>query len=60
AVAFASVAREDVENARLMIRQLLKAQQVNDDKTKQLRYILAWRLMGKVYTHEQARWLYDD
>lgn len=34
AVAFASVAREDVENARLMIPQLVQAQQLNDDQTR--------------------------
>lgn len=34
AVAFASVARDDVENARLMIPQLVQAQQLNDDQTQ--------------------------
>ncbi|MCP5581163.1 murein transglycosylase, partial [Klebsiella pneumoniae] len=46
AVAFASVARDDVENARLMIPQLVQAQQLNDDQTQELRDIVAWRLMG--------------
>ncbi|KYH19052.1 lytic murein transglycosylase [Enterobacter hormaechei] len=56
AVAFASVARDDVENARLMIPQLVQAQQLNDDQTQELRDIVAWRLMGTDVTDEQARW----
>ncbi len=59
AVAFASVAREDVENARLMIPQLVQAQQLNDDQTRELRDIVAWRLMGTDVTDEQARWRDD-
>ncbi|CZX22825.1 murein transglycosylase [Enterobacter hormaechei] len=59
AVAFASVAREDVENARLMIPQLVQAQQLNDDQTQELRDIVAWRLMGTDVTDEQARWRDD-
>jgi soluble lytic murein transglycosylase len=34
AVAFASVARQDVENARLMIPSLVQAQQLNDEQTR--------------------------
>jgi soluble lytic murein transglycosylase len=37
AVAFASVARQDVENARLMIPSLVQAQQLNEDQTQELR-----------------------
>lgn len=59
AVAFASVARDDVENARLMIPQLVQAQQLNDDQTQELRDIVAWRLMGIDVTDEQARWRDD-
>ena len=59
AVAFSSVAREDVENARLMIPQLVQAQQLNDDQTQELRDIVAWRLMGTDVTDEQARWRDD-
>jgi soluble lytic murein transglycosylase len=59
AVAFASVAREDVENARLMIPQLVQAQQLNEDQTQELRDIVAWRLMGTDVTEEQARWRDD-
>ncbi|MCM7525843.1 murein transglycosylase [Enterobacter hormaechei] len=59
AVAFASVARDDVENARLMIPQLVHAQQLNDDQTQELRDIVAWRLMGTDVTDEQARWRDD-
>ncbi len=59
AVAFASVARDDVENARLMIPQLVQAQQLNDDQTQELRDIVAWRLMGTDVTDEQARWRDD-
>ena len=59
AVAFASVARDDVENAWLMIPQLVHAQQLNDDQTQELRDIVAWRLMGTDVTDEQARWRDD-
>lgn len=59
AVAFASVARDDVENARLMIPQLVQAQQLNEDQTQELRDIVAWRLMSTDVTDEQARWRDD-
>jgi soluble lytic murein transglycosylase len=59
AVAFASVAREDVENARLMIPSLVQAQQLNEDQTQELRDIVAWRLMGTDVTEEQAIWRDD-
>lgn len=59
AVAFTSVARDDVENARLMIPQLVQAQQLNEEQTQELRDIVAWRLMGTDVTDEQARWRDD-
>lgn len=59
AVAFASVARQDVENARLMIPSLAQAQQLNEDQTQELRDIVAWRLMGSDVTEEQAIWRDD-
>lgn len=57
--AFASVARQDVENARLMLPSLVQAQQLNEDQTQALRDIIAWRLMGNDVTDEQARWRDD-
>ena len=59
AVAFASVARQDAENARLMIPSLVQAQQLNDDQAQELKEIVAWRLMGNDITSEQARWRDD-
>ena len=59
AVAYESVARQDVENARLMIPSLVQAQQLNDDQTQALRDIVAWRLMGTDVTDEQAAWRDD-
>ena len=59
AVAFASVARQDVENARLMIPSLAQAQQLNEDQIQELREIVAWRLMGSDVTEEQAIWRDD-
>ncbi|KAA0663200.1 murein transglycosylase, partial [Escherichia coli] len=53
AVAFASVARQDAENARLMIPSLAQAQQLNEDQIQELRDIVAWRLMGNDVTDEQ-------
>ena len=57
--AFTSVARDDVENARLMIPQLVQAQQLNEEQTQALRDIVAWRLMGTDVTDDQARWRDD-
>ena len=59
AVAFASVARQDVENARLMIPSLVQAQQLNDEQTQELRDIVTWRLKGNDVTDEQAKWRDD-
>lgn len=59
AVAFASVARQDVENARLMIPSLAQAQQLNEDQIQELHDIVAWRLMGSDVTEEQAIWRDD-
>lgn len=59
AEAFESVARKDVENARLMIPSLVQAQQLNEQQTQTLRDIVAWRLMGNDVTSEQARWRDD-
>jgi soluble lytic murein transglycosylase len=59
AVAFASVARQDVENARLMIPSLAQAQQLNEEQIQELRDIVAWRLMGSDVTEEQAIWRDD-
>jgi soluble lytic murein transglycosylase len=59
AVAFASVARDDADNARMMIPALAQAQQLNEDQTQELRDIVAWRLMGNDITDEQARWRDD-
>jgi len=59
AVAFTSVARQDVENARLLIPQLVEAQKLNESQTQDLRDIVAWRLMGNDITAEQAQWRDD-
>ncbi|HEY2453422.1 MAG TPA: murein transglycosylase [Scandinavium sp.] len=59
AVAFSSVARQDVENARLLIPQLVQAQKLNEDQTQDLRDTVAWRLMGSDVTDEQASWRDD-
>ncbi|MBB1198887.1 murein transglycosylase [Enterobacteriaceae bacterium 89] len=59
AVAFASVARQDADNARLMIPSLVQAQKLTEDQTQELRDIVAWRLMGTDVTDEQARWRDD-
>ncbi len=59
AEAFESVARQDVENARLMIPSLTQAQQLNEEQVQTLRDIVAWRLMGNDVTSDQARWRDD-
>ncbi|MCT4709692.1 murein transglycosylase [Enterobacteriaceae bacterium H11S18] len=59
AVAFTRVARQDVENARLMIPSLVQAQQLNDEQAQELKETVAWRLMGNDITSEQASWRDD-
>ncbi|WP_227318336.1 murein transglycosylase [Cedecea davisae] len=59
AIAFASVARQDVENARLMIPSLVQVQKLNDEQAQELRDTVAWRLMGSDVTDEQAKWRDD-
>ena len=59
AVAFTRVARDDVENARMMIPSLIEAQQLNDAQAQELRDTVAWRLMGNDVTTEQAIWRDD-
>ncbi|NIG76971.1 murein transglycosylase [Klebsiella sp. Ap-873] len=59
AIAFASVARQDVENARLMIPSLAQAQKLTEEQVQELRDVVAWRLMGTDVTDEQARWRDD-
>ncbi|VDY65911.1 Soluble lytic murein transglycosylase precursor [Shimwellia blattae] len=57
--AFASVARQDAENARLMLPSLIQAQQFTDKQAQALHEVVAWRLMGNDATSEQARWRDD-
>lgn len=59
AVAFTRIARQDAENARLMIPSLVQAQQLNDDRAQELKETVAWRLMGNDVTAEQASWRDD-
>ncbi|WP_455426836.1 murein transglycosylase [Dryocola sp. LX212] len=59
AVAFTRIARQDVENARLMIPSLVQAQQLNDEQAQELKETVAWRLMGNDITAEQASWRDD-
>ncbi|MEA1063522.1 murein transglycosylase [Erwinia sp. HR93] len=57
--AFASVARQDAENARLMIPALAQEQQLSEAQIQALRDIVAWRLMGNDITSAQADWRDD-
>ncbi|MFT4272011.1 MAG: murein transglycosylase [Pantoea sp.] len=54
--AFARVARQDAENARLMIPGLVQSQKMGPADEQALKEIVAWRLMGNDVTSEQARW----
>ena len=56
AYAFARVARDDVENARSMIPQLVQAQKMSESEAQGLKETVVWRLMGMDLTTEQARW----
>ncbi|MGE9551033.1 murein transglycosylase [Erwinia amylovora] len=55
-VAFARVARGDVENARAMIPSLVRLQKMSEQEEQDLNEAVAWRLMGNDITSEQARW----
>lgn len=59
AEALASVARQNVDNARLIIPTLVQVQQLNEAQTQALRDTVAWRLMGSDNMDEQARWCDD-
>ncbi|WP_435955336.1 murein transglycosylase [Dryocola sp. BD626] len=59
AIAFTRIARQDVENARLMIPSLVQAQQLTDDQALELKETVAWRFMGNDVTPEQASWRDD-
>ncbi|QDY43585.1 murein transglycosylase [Candidatus Pantoea soli] len=54
--AFARVARQDMDNARMMIPQLVKAQQMSAAEEQDLKETVVWRMMGADLTTEQARW----
>ncbi|MBV4368976.1 murein transglycosylase [Erwinia sp. BNK-24-b] len=55
-VAFARVARDDVENARAMIPSLVRLQKMSEQQEQELDEAVAWRLMDNSVTTEQARW----
>ncbi|MCU5771890.1 murein transglycosylase [Erwiniaceae bacterium BAC15a-03b] len=55
-IAFASVARQDAENARAMIPSLVRLQKMSEQEKQELDEAVAWRLMGNDITSEQARW----
>ncbi|MBP2152713.1 MULTISPECIES: murein transglycosylase [Erwinia] len=59
AIAFASLARTDVERARQLIPTLVQLQKMDDQQTQELKDAVAWRLMGNDTTSEQARWRDD-
>ncbi|WP_065650190.1 murein transglycosylase [Pantoea eucrina] len=54
--AFARVAREDMDNARMMIPQLVNAQKMSQAEEQDLKEAVVWRMMGADLTSEQARW----
>lgn len=54
--AFARVAREDMDNARMMIPQLVQAQKMSQEEEQDLKETVVWRMMGADLTSEQARW----
>jgi soluble lytic murein transglycosylase len=56
AAAFDRVARQDAENARLMIPSLAQAQKLDAAQQQELKESVAWRMMGNDVTDEQSRW----
>ena len=52
--AFARVARQDMDNARMMIPQLVQAQKMSPAEEQDLKETVVWRMMGADLTSEQA------
>lgn len=55
-LAFARVARDNAENARMLIPSLVRLQKMTEQDEQELNEAVAWRLMGNDITPEQARW----
>ncbi|GLR08584.1 murein transglycosylase [Mixta theicola] len=55
-LALARLAREDMENARAMIPTLARLQQMSEQQIQELKEAVAWQLMSRDVTTEQARW----
>nr|WP_233092304.1 murein transglycosylase [Serratia odorifera] len=55
-IAFARLARQDAENARLMIPTLARLQKMSESERLELEESVAWRLMGNDASDEQAQW----
>ena len=55
-LALARLAREDTENARAMIPTLARLQQMSEEEKQEMQEAVAWQLMGKEVSAEQARW----
>ncbi|WP_173636109.1 murein transglycosylase [Paramixta manurensis] len=54
--AFTRLARQDVENARLLIPLVVRLQKMNPEEEQAMKEAVAWRLMGNDTTSEQATW----
>lgn len=54
--AFARVARQNMDNARMMIPQLVQAQKMSPAEEQELKETVVWHMMGADLTAEQARW----
>ena len=54
--AFTRVARADMETARSLIPELVRAQKMGPEDEQALKEIVVWRMMGSDLTSEQARW----
>ncbi len=59
AIAFASLARSDAEQARQLIPRLVQLQKLDEQQRQELKEAVAWRLMSNDITSEQARWRDD-
>ncbi|TKI08693.1 murein transglycosylase [Martelella alba] len=55
-IAFARLARSDVENARAMLPVLARLQKMSPDQQQVMQERVAWQLMGANVTPEQAAW----
>ena len=58
-IGFTALARKDAESARQMVPSLIQLQKLDEQQAQEFKEAVAWQLMGKDVTSDQARWRDD-